>query len=60
MKAKVCEKTITYGMNQYRINSRGYWSCLMWGWWPDNVGKPEYRWKPISEDKVPDEVKVMK
>lgn len=56
MKAVVCERTIALGRNRYRVDDNGSWTVLMWGWWPDSNELPSYRWRPIPEDSVPDEV----
>lgn len=53
---EVCEKTITYGKQRYRVNSLGEWSTLMWGWWPDGGDYPSYRMVAIDKKKVPKEV----
>ena len=31
MKATVCEKTVAYGENRYRIDNNGNWLVLMYG-----------------------------
>lgn len=56
IKPTICEKTIAYGPQRWRIDSKGNWSVLMFGWWPfgDN---PRWEWSGISLDKVPKEVK---
>ena len=57
MTATVCEKTIAFGKQRWRVNSKGQWSVLMWGWWPDGGNYPSYRWERVDNDKVPKEVK---
>ncbi len=56
MEAQLCEQTYAYGEQQYKVNSNKQWQCLMWGWWPNNNGSPEYRWEWIKKSRVPDEV----
>lgn len=53
MKAVVCEKTIAYGKNRYRVSSNGNWKVLMWGCWPHGNGIPSYKWAGIPAEKVP-------
>lgn len=52
----VCEKTIRWGRNLYRVNINGNWQTLMWGWWPDSNDRPSYRWMPIPLSDIPAEV----
>lgn len=57
--AIVCEKTIAYGRQRYRVDSSGkYWQVLMFGSHgpndpPDGLS---WKWRPIPKDKVPKEV----
>jgi hypothetical protein len=55
--AVVCERTVAYGEQRWRVDSQGNWSTLMWGWWPQGGSVPAYRWVPIENGKVPQEVK---
>ena len=57
MDATICEKTIAYGKQRWRVSSSGKWSVMMWGWWSDGGGHPSYRWVGIESAKVPKEVK---
>lgn len=52
----VVEKTISFGKNRYRVDSKGNWTTLMFGWWPTGTN-PSWRWSPISKDRVPIEVR---
>jgi hypothetical protein len=59
MKATVCEKTIAWGKNRYRVDTKGNWQCLVFGSHSPNdppVGL-SWKWISIPENKVPDEVK---
>ena len=56
--AILCSKTIAHGKNRYRFYpTSSKWEVLMWGWWYNSGSYPEWRWMPIPEGKVPDEVK---
>ncbi len=55
--ATVCERTIAYGKQRWRVNSNNEWSVLMWGWWPESNQYPSWRWQYIDSNKVPKEVK---
>jgi len=45
-------------IHNYRIDSRGNWTVLMFGTYgPEDHGIPSYRYMPIPESKVPEEVK---
>jgi hypothetical protein len=55
----ICERTIAYGNQRWRVNISSQWSVLMWGWWPDSNGTPSWRWQSIEENKVPNEIKRM-
>jgi len=58
MDAYIIEKTIAWGRNRYRIDSRGNWKVLMFGTYgPEDHGIPSYKYEPIPESKVPEEVK---
>jgi len=54
--ATICERTIAYGNQRWRVNSSGNWSVLMFGWWPDSNGTPSWRWEYINKDRVPKDV----
>jgi hypothetical protein len=58
-KARVCEKTIAYGKQRYRVDSPGeHWQVLMFGTFgPEDKGIPRHKWMPIPKDKVPDKVR---
>jgi hypothetical protein len=56
MKPSVIGKTIAHGKNRYRVTG-SVWEVLMWGWWPNNNGRPEWRWEFIPASKVPHEVR---
>ena len=56
---QVCEKTISYGPQRWRVNSNGDWQVLMFGSHGPNdppVGL-SWKWVWISADRVPEEVK---
>ncbi len=56
----ICERTIAYGKQRWRVNSHNEWSVLMWGWWPDSNGYngyPSWTWQEIEINRVPKEVK---
>jgi hypothetical protein len=58
LEAKISQKTVTYGKNRYRYTeATDRWEVLMFGWWPDSKGKPDWRWELISSDRVPAAVK---
>jgi len=50
------ERTFQLGPQHWRVDSKGNWSVLMFGWWPDSNGTPSYRWRPIEKGRVPDEL----
>jgi hypothetical protein len=52
----ICERTIAYGNQRWRVNSSGQWQVMMWGWWPDSNGTPSWRWSHIDKSRVPKEV----
>lgn len=59
METSVCEITISHGNQRYRTDRNGRWQVLMFGSHGPNdppVGL-SWKWHPIPEDKVPDEVK---
>lgn len=57
-KAKISEKTISYGEQRYRVNLENKWLILMFGTFgPADKGIPRYAWRPIPENRVPDNVK---
>jgi len=56
-KATICERTIDYGHQHWRVDSSGNWMVLMWGWWPDSNDRPSWRWEHVPTKKVPREVK---
>ena len=53
--ATICERTIAYGNQRWRVNSSGQWQVLMWGWFPFG-NNPRWSWEPIDSSKVPKEV----
>ena len=58
-KAKICEKTIAWGRQHYRVNNNGDWMVLMFGSHGPNdppVGL-SWKWHIIPKDRVPNEVK---
>jgi len=60
-KASVCEKTISFGKNRYRVDSNGNWMVLMYGSHGPNdppVGL-SWKWRKIPSDRVPNEVKEL-
>ena len=59
MKADVCEKTIAYGRNQYRVDKNDNWLCLVFGTTgPQDNGIPRYSWIAIPKERVPAEVRA--
>jgi hypothetical protein len=30
--AVICERTVAYGKQRWRVDSEGNWSVMMWGW----------------------------
>ena len=57
MKATICEKVIAFGNQRYKTNGKD-WLVLMFGTYSaDCKGIPSYRYMPIPEDRVPEEVK---
>ena len=58
-KATICEKTIAYGKQRYRVNTNGNWQVLMFGshgYDDPHVGL-SWKWRYIPRDKVPKNVK---
>ncbi len=58
-KATICEKTIAYGSQRYRVNKNGDWQVRMYGsWGPNNppVGL-SWKWGHIPKDRVPKKVR---
>lgn len=51
----VCERTFALGQNRFRLDARGNWSVLPWGWWPTG-SNPRYGWSSVEASKVPKEV----
>jgi len=49
-------RTFNRGPQQWRVDAKGNWSVLMFGWFPGNTGTPSYRWEPIERSRVPDEL----
>jgi len=59
MKPIICEKTIAYGKNRFRVDKNRNWKILVFGSHGPNdppVGL-SYKWIRIPENKVPKEVK---
>lgn len=56
-KVEMVERTYAHGRNRYRVNSRGEWSALLWGFFPTGP-TPRYQWSSIPTDKVPAEVRA--
>ena len=57
--AIVCEKTLAYGNQRYRVNKDGVWQVLMFGSWGPNdppVGL-SWKWGYIPKDRVPKKVR---
>jgi len=58
-KATICEKTIAYGQQRYRVNLSGNWQVLMYG--SHGPGDPvvglSWKWHSIPKDRVPKEVR---
>jgi len=58
MNAIIVEKTIAWGKQRYRTDGNGNWTVLMFGTYgPEDHGIPSYRYMPIPESKVPEEVR---
>ncbi len=58
-KATICEKTIAYGSQRYRVNKNGDWLVLMYGSHGPNdppVGL-SWKWGYIPKNRVPKEVR---
>lgn len=57
-KASVCEKTIAYGRQRWRV-SGGHWQVLMFGSHGPNDPQRglSWKWHDISKERVPHEVK---
>jgi len=58
MKATICEKTIAYGKNRYRVDTKDNWQVLMFGSHGPNdptVGL-SWKWHYIPKDRVPQKV----
>jgi len=50
-------QTFSLGPQQWRVDARGNWQVLMFGWWPGHTGQPAYRWSDIDIKRVPQELK---
>jgi len=59
MKPIICEKTIAYGKNRYRVDKNKNWQCLVFGSHGPNDPPAGLSWKwiYIPENKVPEKVK---
>lgn len=56
----VCEKTISYEGNRYRVDNNGNWNILMFGTFsPKDNGIPVYKMVPIPENTVPKTVRTL-
>jgi len=61
VKATICEKTIAFGKNRYRVDFKDNWQVLMYGSHGPNdppVGL-SWKWYHIPKNKVPKEVRRM-
>lgn len=57
MKPKIVSKTIKYGNQHYRLNADKSWCVLGFGTTYNDYLKPHHLWIPLSEERVPEEVK---
>lgn len=59
MEAQITSKQITYGNQQYKVDSKGNWQVQTFGFHitSPNATAPSYGWYPIPENRVPQEVK---
>lgn len=58
--AKISEKTISYGKQHYRTDTKDNWQVLMFGSHGPNdppVGL-SWKWRHIPTKRVPDKVKI--
>jgi len=55
MKATLCEQTFALGKSRFKVDTKGNWQCLMWGWYPFGHS-PRYQWSLIPKEKVPNEI----
>jgi len=55
MEAILCEQTFALGKARFKVNTKGQWQCLMWGWYPTG-NNPRYQWEWIKKEQVPEEV----
>ena len=58
MEPYITSKTITFGVQNYRVNAKGEWQVQTFGFHINNpnASRPTYQWYPIPTDKVPKEV----
>lgn len=49
-------RTFTRGPQQWRVDSKGNWSVMIFGWMPGHTGHPSYSWMPVELSKVPEEL----
>lgn len=59
MKAELVERTFQLGKQHWKVDAKGNWFVLMWGW--GNYAsmqdrQPRYTWEPITKDRVPKEL----
>ena len=59
MKASVCEKTIQFGRNRYRVSVDGSWQVMAFGSFiGDDISKGlRWKWISIPENSVPESVR---
>ncbi len=60
MKPKICEKTIAYGNQRYKTDGAKWWVLMFGTYSPACNGIPSWRYMPISEDRIPKEVRKEK
>jgi len=56
MKPVLTEREFSLGPQSWRVDSKGRWSTLAWGWWPGNTGTPGFRWIAVERQRVPAEL----
>jgi len=50
------EREFARGPQRWRVDSKGRWSVLTFGWFPGHTDSPSYRWQVVERERVPAEL----